>query len=81
MLRILFHALAVLHLGPGIAFGLLAFGCDGVEPALGGLCGGSPMRFSVVATLVGWVVLGGLSAVWLWRGGERGARPSTESRG
>lgn len=59
MLRILFHALAVLHLGPGIAFVLLALGCDGVEPALGGLCAGSAMRFFAAATLVGWVVLGG----------------------
>lgn len=74
MLRILFHALAVLHLGPGIAFVLLALGCDGLEPALGGLCGGSPMRFFAVATLVGWVVLGGLSGVWLRRGSHRQER-------
>jgi hypothetical protein len=68
MLRILFHALAVLHLGPGIAFALLAFGCDGADPALGGLCSAaSPMKFFVVVTLVCWVVLGAISAVLLRR--------------
>lgn len=76
MLRILFHALAVLHLGPGIAFVLLAFGCDGVAPPLGGLCAGSPMRFFALATLAGWVVLGGLSALWLRRtDGRHRSRP------
>ena len=75
MLRTLFHALAVLHLGPGIAFVMLAFGCNGLEPALGGLCAGSPMRFFVVATLVGWVVLGGFSAVWLRHAARRGEPP------
>jgi len=73
MLRVLFHALAVLHLGPGIAFALLAFGCEGAEPALGGLCGASPLRFFLVATAAGWVVLGAASALILRRGG--GSRP------
>jgi len=69
MLRILFHALAVLHLGPGIAFALLAFGCDGADPALGGLCSAaSPMKFFIVVTLVSWVVLGGISALILRQG-------------
>lgn len=76
MLRILFHALAVLHLGPGIAFALLAFGCDGMEPALGTVCSAtSPMKFFGIVTLVIWVLLGTLSALMLRR------RPaSSESR-
>ena len=76
MLRILFHALAVLHLGPGIAFALLAFGCEGLEPALGLVCSAtSPMRFFGIVTLVSWVLLGTLSALMLRR------RPaSSESR-
>jgi uncharacterized protein (TIGR03382 family) len=76
MLRILFHALAVLHLGPGIAFALLAFGCDGMEPALGTVCSAtSPMKFFGIVTLVSWVLLGTLSALMLRR------RPaSSESR-
>ena len=68
MLRILFHALAVLHLGPGIAFALLAFGCDGLDPALGSAWSAtSPMRFFGVVTLVGWGVLGTISALMLRR--------------
>lgn len=68
MLRILFHALAVLHLGPGIAFALLAFGCDGMEPALGTVCSAtSPMKFFGIVTLVSWVLLGTLSALMLRR--------------
>jgi predicted cobalt transporter CbtA len=68
MLRILFHALAVLHLGPGIAFALLAFGCDDGAPALGAACSAtSPMTFFIVTTLVGWVVLGAASAWFLRR--------------
>ena len=76
MLRILFHAPAVLHLGPGIAFALLAFGCDGLEPALGSVCSAtSPMKFFGIVTLVSWVLLGTLSALMLRR------RPaSSESR-
>lgn len=63
-IRLLFHALAVLHLGPGIAFALSAFGCEGSSPALGNLCASSPMKFFSVATLLAWVVLGAVSA-WL----------------
>ena len=63
MLRIVVHALAVLHLGPGIAFALLAFGCDASEPLLGSMCTANSLRFFVVVTLVCWVVLGAASAV------------------
>ncbi len=75
MLRILIHALAVLHLGPGIAFALLAFGCDSSQPLLGEVCRASPMKFFFVATLIGWLVLGAISAVILKRGAAR-AEPS-----
>lgn len=67
MLRILVHALAVLHLGPGIAFALLAFGCEGTPPPLGEACTAGPMRFFMVATGVGWLVLGGVSVLLLRR--------------
>ena len=68
MLRSLFHALAVLHLGPGIAFALLAFGCDGSDPALGALCAAaSPMKLFVGVTLLSWVILGAASALFLRR--------------
>lgn len=74
MLRILFHALAVLHLGPGIAFVLLAFGCDGLEPALGSVCSASsPMQFFLAVTLLSWVVLGAISAGLLRQGRRKAA--------
>lgn len=79
MLRILFHALAVLHLGPGIAFALLAFGCDDGAPALGAACSAaSPMTFFIVVTLLSWAVLGGISALILRRA-PAGAPGSTGS--
>lgn len=71
MLRILVHALAVLHLGPGIAFALLAFGCEGAPPPLGDACTAGPMRFFMVATVLSWLVLGGVSALLLRRSGAR----------
>ena len=44
MFRRLVVGLALLHLGPGAAFALLAFGCDGTAPALGGgVCGRSEL--------------------------------------
>lgn len=39
MLRALIFGLTILHLGPGIAFALLAFGCEAPVPVLGALCG------------------------------------------
>lgn len=38
MLRFVIYALTVLHLAPGFAFTVLAFGCDPVTPALGAYC-------------------------------------------
>lgn len=58
MIRTLLYALAVLHLGPGIAFAVLAFGCDSGLPLLDALCGKSEMRSFLVLTGVLWVVLG-----------------------
>lgn len=76
MLRILFHALAVLHLGPGIAFALLAFGCDDGAPVLGAACSAtSPMRFFILVTLVSWVLLGIASALYLRRHPSSPERP------
>jgi hypothetical protein len=71
MLRTLFHGIAVLHLGPAIAFALLAFGCDGVDPALGRWCAAGSMKFFAVATLASWVGLGAISAVILRAGRAR----------
>ena len=58
MIRTLLYALAVLHLGPGIAFAVLAFGCDSGLPLLDALCGKSEMWSFAVLTGGRWVVLG-----------------------
>jgi len=60
MLRILLYALAILHLGPGLAFAALAFGC-GDPPWLGDLCGPSEIRSFLGLTLALWALMGLLS--------------------
>ena len=72
MIRLLVTALALLHLGPAIAFGLVAFGCDGIEPALGNLCGESSLRAFAFFTAVAWAVLG---AGWFIASRLRRSRP------
>lgn len=57
MLRALVYGLTILHLGPGIAFALLAFGCDQPAPLLGALCERSPLSSFAVLTLTAWVIL------------------------
>jgi hypothetical protein len=63
MLRVLLYALAILHLGPGIAFAVLAFGC-GDTPWLGAVCGRGEMPAFAWLTLGLWAVMGGWAA---WR--------------
>lgn len=68
MLRVLIYALAILHLGPGIAFAVLAFGCDAASPQLGGLCGRNAFSSFAIITLASWAVLGlGLAAILAFR--------------
>ncbi len=57
MLRALLYGLAILHLGPGIAFAALAFGCDPVHPMLGGVCSKGTLAAFVELTGVLWVLL------------------------
>ena len=68
MIRALLYGLAILHLGPGIAFALLAFGCDPLQPFLGALC----QKYTVISfiglTLVFWLVLGLAGAALLTLG-------------
>lgn len=64
MLKSLLVGLALLHLGPGIAFALLAFGCDGPEPWLPAVCGPKPLASFVWLTLGCWLVLGAGFAAW-----------------
>ncbi len=53
MLKILFHGLAILHLGPGIAFALLAFGCEPGQAWLGRHCEIDGLRAFAELTLAG----------------------------
>lgn len=58
MLRALLYGLAILHLGPGIAFAVLAFGCDPSQPLLGAFCQGDTLGNFMGLTLTFWLVLG-----------------------
>jgi hypothetical protein len=73
MLRALVHPLAVLHLGPGIAFAMLAFGCDGIQTLLGSVCGASPMKFFAVVTFISWLALRTASVAFVRRQSARSA--------
>jgi hypothetical protein len=68
MLRALLYGLAILHLGPGIAFALLAFGCEGANPYLGAICGRNIFSLFALLTAGGWLILSlGLVAMHLLR--------------
>lgn len=68
MLRILIYGLAILHLGPGIAFAVLAFGCQAAHPLLGVACGRNVFMSFALMTLAGWLVLGlGLAVLLAFR--------------
>jgi len=57
MLRALLYGLAILHLGPGLAFAVLAFGCDPSLPWLGPVCQNDTLRTFLVLTPVFWLML------------------------
>ena len=57
MLRALIYGLAILHLGPGLAFAVLAFGCDPSLQWLGPVCQTGTLRTFGVLTLVFWLLL------------------------
>jgi hypothetical protein len=58
MLRALLYGLTVLHLGPGMAFALLAFGCDPSQPLLGAVCQRDTFGAFMGLTLIFWLALG-----------------------
>jgi hypothetical protein len=57
MLRVLIYGLAILHLGPGLAFAVVAFGCDTLDPALGAICQQDTFALFIKLTLVAWAVM------------------------
>lgn len=76
MLRALVIGLSLLHLGPGLAFALLAFGCDPPSPLLGALCSQGEIRAFGLLTVGAWWVLGGGWLVWHRLGRARRRAPS-----
>jgi len=75
MFRTLLHVVTILHLGPAIAFALVAFGCDGIDPPLGRGCQGGSLKLFVEATLASWFVLGLGSVAYLRSRRARSALP------
>lgn len=57
MLRALIYGLGILHLGPGLAFAILAFGCGGVAPPLGSLCSRPQLQSFALLTVAGWLLM------------------------
>lgn len=81
MLRALLYGLTILHLGPGLAFALLAFGCDGATPYFGAVCGKSAFSSFALLTAAGWLILSlGLAAVRLVRLARSSTPPRTGLR-
>jgi hypothetical protein len=82
MVRKLLLFLALLHLGPGVAFALLAFGCDGATPLLrGGVCGRGELAAFAWLTLLAWLLMGlGLASLHLLRKAQASPLPGTAAR-
>ena len=81
MLRALIYGLTILHLGPGIAFALLAFGCDEPTPYLGAICGKSALSSFALLTAGGWLILLlGLAAMHLVQRARSATPPNTGLR-
>jgi hypothetical protein len=81
MLRALVYGLTILHLGPGYAFALLAFGCEEPEPYLRLICGNDGLSSFGLLTVGAWVVLlVGLAAVSLVQRARRTSPPNIVPR-
>ena len=78
MLRALIYGLAILHLGPGLAFAVLAFGCDPSLPWLGPVCQKQTLGTFLVLTLVFWLMLsaGAVALLALMRRAAGPGRPT-----
>ena len=75
MLRRLLQALAILHLGPGVAFALIAFGCEDGAAWAGAVCTMPPLRAFLGLTGAAWALVIGASWAWArWRARASAAR-------
>ncbi len=79
MLRALLYGLALLHLGPGLAFALLAFGCEGDSPLLGAICERSALSSFALLSVGSWLllVLGGAAFQLVRLAGRGGVERSS----
>ncbi|MFQ6404623.1 hypothetical protein ACIDE9_07635 [Methylophilus sp. 'Pure River'] len=57
MLRGLIYGLSILHLGPGFAFAVVAFGCEGTFSFLQGVCQQDAFAAFIKLTLAAWGVM------------------------
>lgn len=57
MLRALIYGLAILHLGPGFAFVVVAFGCDGMNPMFDLICQQDTFAAFIKLTLMAWGIM------------------------
>lgn len=57
MLRALIYGLSILHLGPGFAFAVMAFGCEDEHPWLNTVCQGDTFAAFIRLTLAAWAVM------------------------
>ncbi len=81
MLRALVYGLTILHLGPGIAFALLAFGCEEPEPYLRFICAKDALSSFALLSVGAWVVLlVGLAAASLVQRARRSVPPNSGLR-
>ena len=81
MLRALVYGLTILHLGPGFAFAMLAFGCEEPEPYLWLICGKDALSSFGLLTVGAWVVLlVGLAAVSFVQRARRAPPPNSGPR-
>ncbi len=81
MLRALVYALTILHLGPGIAFALLAFGCEEPEPYLRFICAMDALSSFALLTVGAWVILlVGMAAISSVQRARRSVPPNSGRR-
>lgn len=64
MPRLFIYVLIILHVAPGIAFTLLAFGCNPYVPSLGGFCGQGLLLPFMQITLIATLALAGAFALF-----------------
>lgn len=80
-MRALLYGLVILHAGPGAAFALVAFGCEGAVPFLGSACGRGVFSLFAWLTVAAWLIVGlAMAATYLVQVARRAEGPTTSLR-